>query len=451
GLAAPEALYGPLREQSAVARSEAYGGFYAVLRHAELQQVMSDPATWSAAQGVIIPRNPASGRRPPLHYDPPEHTSYRRLINPVFRPDRLRRMHAVVDAAASELVAALRARGGAPGVGGARYEDICGARGEDAGGARYEDAGGATAATSCDLYRSFCSPYTSRVVCELLNVPASLHAGLAEDMESFESAQRARDRAAIEHYNLVLYETARQVVALRLASPLDPSEDLVSALLAAPPDSSAPTDPETVAGSLRQILVAGHGAPALVIASAVAHLAMDSSLQQRWREDRSLLAAGAEEMLRLHTPNVGFARTASRDTVLAGCPIEAGAAMAVVLPAANHDPRAFGRPEEVSPGRGRDEAHVAFGYGPHRCPGSVVGREELVAALGALLAATSQIDLDGEIGWSPWPTAGPVRLPLRLAWAPPLPAAPPAPADPPAPAAPAPPAPAGHHPERRPV
>ncbi len=91
--------------------------------------------------------------------------------------------------------------------------------------------------------------------------------------------------------------------------------------------------------------------------------------------------------------------------------------MAVVLPAANLDPAVFERPHELVPGR--KEAHLAFGYGPHRCPGSVVGRGELVAALRALLETTTAFELDGEIGWSPWPTAGPVRLPLRLTFAPP--------------------------------
>ncbi len=394
GLADPEALYGPLRERSALARSEAYGGFYAALRHAEVQQVMSDAATWSAAQGVIIPRNPASGRRPPLHYDPPEHTAYRRVINPVFRPDRLRRLQGVLDSAAAELITRLRAGAGT-------------AAGR---------AGGPPGVVRCDLYRSFCSPYASRIVCELLNVPAELHDSLADDMEAFESAQRARDHAAIEAYNLVLYDTARRIVALRASEPLDPAEDLVSALLGAA-DAGVPTDPETVAGSLRQILVAGHGAPALVIAGAAAHLASDRSLQEQWRNDPSVLSAGAEEMLRLHTPNAGFARTAVRETVLAGRRIEAGSAMAVVLPAANLDPAAFERPHELVPGR--KEAHLAFGYGPHRCPGSVVGRGELVAALRALLETTTAFELDGEIGWSPWPTAGPVRLPLRLTFAPP--------------------------------
>ncbi|MGH3206670.1 MAG: hypothetical protein ACRDNO_02790, partial [Trebonia sp.] len=85
GLADPEELYGWLRERCPVAHSTSYGGFWAVTRYRDVQRVMRDPATFTSSKGIVVPRNPASGRRPPLHYDPPEHTAYRKVISPVFR------------------------------------------------------------------------------------------------------------------------------------------------------------------------------------------------------------------------------------------------------------------------------------------------------------------------------------------------------------------------------
>jgi cytochrome P450 len=372
GLADPEGLYGRLRETCPVAHSDSYGGFWAVTRYRDVQRVMRDPATFSSSKGIIIPRNPASGRRPPLHYDPPEHTAYRKVISPVFRRERLGWLRPAVQALADDLLAAL--------------------------------------AGTVELYGEFCSPYTARVVCLLLNIPAERADDFAVHMERFEDAQRRRDRPVIEAENLLLYDMCREVAAQRVRSPLDPADDMLSALLAARVDGE-PVTAETAAASLRQIVVAGHGAPALVLASSALHLTRDPGMQARLAAEPGLVPAFAEEMLRLHTPNVGFARTATRAVRIGERDIAAGEPVAIVLPAANQDPAIFARPHELS--LGRAERHLAFGDGPHTCPGAVPGRDELVAGLRALLRRTP-LELAGEAEFSPWPTAGPTRLPVRL-------------------------------------
>ncbi len=372
GLEDPEGLYGRLRETSPVAHSDSYGGFWVVTRYRDVQRVMRDPATFTSSKGIIIPRNPASGRRPPLHYDPPEHTAYRKAISPVFRRERLGWLRPAVQAIADGLLAELPEK--------------------------------------VELYQEFCSPYTARVVCLLLNIPAGLAGDFAVHMELFEDAQRRRDHAVIETENLLLYDLCRQVAADRVRSPLDPADDMLTALLAARVNGE-PVTAETAAGSLRQIVVAGHGAPALVLASAALHLARDPAMQARLTSAPALVPAFAEEMLRLHTPNVGFARTVTRPVRIGDRDIAAGEPVAIVLPAANQDPEIFARPHELDPAR--TERHLAFGDGPHVCPGAVPGRDELIAGLRALLGRTP-LALAGEAEFSPWPTAGPTRLPLRL-------------------------------------
>jgi cytochrome P450 len=384
GQADPEALYGPLRAACPVAHSGRYGGFWAVTRYQDVQRVMRDPGTFTSSKGIVIPQNPASGRRPPLHYDPPEHSAYRKVISPVFRRERLRWLEPAVRALATDQLAAAQLAGAGQG------------------------------SAVIELYGQFCSPFTARVVCLLLNIPPDLVGDFTVHVDAFEDAQRRRDRSVIETENLYLYELCRQVVARRVASPLDPAEDMVSALLAAQVDGQ-PVTAEVTAGSLRQIVVAGHGAPALVLASAALHLARDRALQEQLRGDPALIPAFAEEMLRLHTPNVGFARTTTRPVRIGDRDIPAGAPVAVVLPAANQDPAVFQRPGELD--LTRREHHLAFGDGPHTCPGAVPGREELVAGLAALLTA-APLEVAGDVEFSPWPTAGPTRLPLRLGAAP---------------------------------
>jgi cytochrome P450 len=372
GLADPEGLYGRLRMSCPVAHSASYGGFWAVTRYRDVQQVMRDPATFSSAKGIVIPRNPASGRRPPLHYDPPEHTAYRKVISPVFRRERLGWLAPAVTALAERLVSALPAK--------------------------------------VELYAEFCSPYASRVVCLLLNIPGDLAEEFGVHMDTFEDAQRRRDLPVIEAENQHLYGLCREVARRRAAQPLDPADDMLSALLAAQAGGE-PVTAEIAAGSLRQIVVAGHGAPALTLASAGLHLARDARLQAALRADHGLVPPFVEEMLRLHTPNVGFARTTTRPARIGGRDIPAGEPVAVVLPAANQDPEVFGQPDELD--LARRERHLAFGDGPHVCPGAVPARNLLAAGVLALLGR-APLGLGGDVTFSPWPTAGPTRLPLTL-------------------------------------
>lgn len=382
----PEMLYGPLREKCPVARSSRYGGFWAITRYEDVERVMSDPETFTSSHGIIIPRNPASGRRAPLHYDPPEHTVFRKAINPIFRKDRLRRLSSYIHDLAHELIPP---------------PDKAGPDG-----------------LVMDWYGQYCSPFSARVVCRLLNIPEALIDGLIAHIEIFEDAQRNRDTSTVERENQAIYSICRSAVEERSSDRLSENEDLVSALLAIK-DKDPSVDFDAVVGSLRQIVVAGHGAPALVLASSVLHLSRDADLQSRLRKNRPLIPSVVEEMLRLHTPNIGFSRTATRDVAFRNTVISAGDPLALVLPAANRDPRVFDLPNETVPGR--PEHHLAFGVGPHVCPGSVIGREELSAAIDALLSATSSFSVEGEMAFSPWPTSGPTRLPLRLRFEQPTP------------------------------
>ncbi|MGH3209033.1 MAG: cytochrome P450, partial [Trebonia sp.] len=327
---------------------------------------------FTSSKGIVVPRNPASGRRPPLHYDPPEHTAYRKVISPVFRRERLRWLAPAVTALAERLLSALP--------------------------------------DEVELYGDFCSPYAARVVCLLLNVPGDLTGRFSVHMDLFEDAQRRRDVRVIEAENQCLYGLCREVAARRAAQPMDPADDMLSALLAARVDGE-PVTTELAAASLRQIVVAGPGAPALVLASAALQLARDTTLQAALRADPALVPPFVEEMLRLHTPNVGFARTTTRPTRIGDRDIPAGEPVAVVLPAANQDPEIFGRPGELD--LTRRERHLAFGDGPHVCPGAVPGRDLMAAGVRALLGR-APLELRGDVTFSPWPTAGPTGLPLRL-------------------------------------
>jgi len=333
-----------------------------------------------------------------MHYDPPEHTAYRKAINPSFRKDRLVETEPELRRVAAALV------------------------------------GAAVEAGSADGFVDLASPLCARSVIILLHVPEELAGPMIEHTTAFEHAQFSFDAERVEAENLLLYELARRLVAHRRLHPLDPDEDVVSGLLRAGaagddgtvaeaaakaveeaggsgPVGDVPID-EVVAGGVRQLLVAGHGAPALAMASAIAHLAGDPDLQARLRSDPSLVPPAVEELLRLHTPNQGFARTTTRDVELGGRTIPAGELVAIPYTSANRDEAVFDRPDELV--LGRTERHVAFGLGVHVCPGSHVGRRQTCIVLEELLARTSRFEIAGEVAWAPFPVHGPMRLPLTL-------------------------------------
>jgi cytochrome P450 len=368
-VADPHPTWARLRREHPVAHGARWD-FLALTKYDDVKAVSANYAAFTSELGIVVPSNPVSGRRAPLHFDPPEHPRYRRPLNAALSEETVRALEPTVRALAVELLEPMLARGGG------------------------------------ELVRELSSPLTALVFAEFVRLPRDRALELNAHSEAFERAQQTLDTETAERENQLLYEACRRLVRERRAQPLDPSEDIVSALLA------LERDDEFVAGSVRQLLIAAHVAPTAAIASAVRHLAGDAELQSRLRSDMSLVPAAVDELLRLYTPNQGFARTARADAEIAGCPVRAGQQVALVLTSANRDEDVFEEPDEFR--LDRPTPHLAFGHGPHKCPGSHVARLELRVVLEELLARTERFELDGPVEMVPWPLYGPASLPLRI-------------------------------------
>jgi cytochrome P450 len=325
--------------------------------------------------GVVVPSNPVSGRRAPLHFDPPEHPRYRRPLNAVLSDAHVEELEPRIREFARELLEPLVARG------------------------------------SGEFVSEFTSPYASLVFAEFVGIPRELAFEWNEHSDRFERAQAELDAETAKRENQILYASCRELVAARRAVRLDPGRDVVSALLAVKVEGQPLTD-EFVAGSVRQLLVAAHVAPKTALASAALHLAQHPELQEQLQFEPERIADAVEELLRLYTPNQGFARTATGAAEIRGCHIEPGEKVALVLTSANRDEDVFADPHAFRLDRDPNP-HIAFGHGPHKCPGAATARAELRLALDELLH-TCTIALDGEVEYVPWPLYGPARLPLRF-------------------------------------
>jgi cytochrome P450 len=116
----------------------------------------------------------------------------------------------------------------------------------------------------------------------------------------------------------------------------------------------------------------------------------------RLREDPSLYATVADEMLRWATPVHHFRRTTTRDTELAGTPIPAGAKVTTWFVSGNRDEAVFENPDTFDVGRSPNK-HMAFGPGGiHHCMGAHLARMEVRIAFEELLKRVSAIELAGQ-------------------------------------------------------
>jgi cytochrome P450 family 142 subfamily A polypeptide 1 len=131
------------------------------------------------------------------------------------------------------------------------------------------------------------------------------------------------------------------------------------------------------------LLVAGNETTRNGLSGAMQLLIENPDVQKRLAADPSLIPAAIEEMLRLVSPVLSFARTATRDTSLRGVPIAKGQKVLMVYGSANRDAEAFENPDQLD--IDRNPHHLAFGIGNHFCMGANLARMELRVALTEIL------------------------------------------------------------------
>ena len=151
--------------------------------------------TFTSEHGIVVPSNPVSGRRAPLHFDPPEHPRYRRPLNAALSEEKVGALGPTIRTLVVELLEPILERG------------------------------------EGEVVKELTSPLTALVFAEFVRLPRDRALELNAHSEAFERAQQELDTATAERVNQWLYEACRQLVRERRAAPLDPADDIVSALL----------------------------------------------------------------------------------------------------------------------------------------------------------------------------------------------------------------------------
>jgi cytochrome P450 len=193
----------------------------------------------------------------------------------------------------------------------------------------------------------------------------------------------------------------------------NPREDLTSYLLNAR-IGDEPLSVGHVRGSIVLLLIAGIDTTWSAIGSCLLHLATHPDDRRRLLAEPELMPTAIEELLRAYAP-VTMARLVKEDVEIGGCPMKVDDWVLLPFPAANLDPAAFDRADEVLIDRAENR-HLAFGLGIHRCLGSNLARLEVRVAVEEFLAAFGDFELadpDG-VTWSVGQIRGPRTLPVRI-------------------------------------
>lgn len=373
------AMFKDLRGRCPVAHSADFEGFWVLTKYDDVISALADYENFSTAHQNVVPRVATSGRRPPLHLDPPEHTPYRRAITPLFYPDRMAFWEPVVRKLVSNLLAPLVEQG------------------------------------ECDICVDFSYRLPIFVLAEFFHIPAEQAEKIRNIGADFNRALQVRDNAMLEKTSLFLYDVARDIIALRKEKPLDPGVDPTSAMLAARDDEGNPLPEAMVLGTIRQLLVVGIIAPTTFTGSMAVHLARHPEHFAMLKNDPALIPDALEELLRLYTPYRGFARTAKQDMEIGGRQIRKDEPIALAFTSANRDPDAFEDPDTFRLDRSTDRKHMAFGRGPHQCAGAPLARLMLRVTLEELISRTNGWEITGPIPMTTWPEYGPLSVPVKFA------------------------------------
>lgn len=266
-----------------------------------------------------------------------------------------------------------------------------------------------------ELVEAFATPLPVRVIAELIGVPAADAPLLVDWSHRMVAMYRlGRTRAVEICANAAARDFADYLRAVIADKRRRPADDLVSGLIAAESDGGRLDEAEMVA-TLVLLLNAGHEATVHQIGNAVKAILESGQDPARLFSDADSTAATVEECLRFDTPLHLFERVAQEPVTLRdGWQLERGDRVALLLGAANHDPAAFARPDEFSPGQAA-KPHVSFGGGIHFCIGAPLARLELAIALDALFKRLPDLALAGSPRYQDsWHFRGLERLDLRF-------------------------------------
>lgn len=337
-----------LAAKGPVVYSTAHGGHWIVTHYKEIHQVFTDAETFSSYPNNLV--TPADfGRFIPLELDPPEHTAYRHALQPLFSPQRMKRLGDDIRGVVNDLIDEFAPTGQA------------------------------------EFISQFAHELPARVFLALMDWPLTDAPMFTEATDAVlfgkpggEGTQEENDQAMMMAA-MTIAGHFHGVIAERRANPGDDATSRLIHTEVELPDGKRLLTDEELFRMFFLLLMGGLHTVQGSLAWTIAQFTKYPEQRSAIIADPTLIPKAVEEILRIEAAVIP-GRCATRDVELGGVQIAKGDQLILMLCAANRDPAEFAEPGTLDINR-TPNRHLSFGAGPHRCLGSHLGRIELVIAL----------------------------------------------------------------------
>jgi cytochrome P450 len=340
-------------------------GAYYLTRREDVLAALCSPNLFSAQLALQPPGSPLPVL--PSAFDPPEHTRYRKILQPYFSPQTLAQSQPIMERYAAGIITSLAARG------------------------------------ECDAMADLARFYPFGVFMELYGLPP-------QDRDNVIAWKDAAVDGKPEGYELLSYFA--EAIAERRRNP---GSDMLSQIMTGP---GALTDRELL-GMCHLIVLSGLDTVAAAIGFSLLELARRPQLRKCVRENPSQIRAFIEEIVRLEPAAPMAARVTTDFAKVGGMTLPPGAPVRLCTAAINRDGR-----DEISIDElvmdGKVHRHWGFGGGPHRCIGSHLARLQLSAVLTEWLRRIPDFELPSDyVPVVKFPSTYLALSALPLSWTPP--------------------------------
>lgn len=238
-----------------------------------------------------------------------------------------------------------------------------------------------------DLIKEFSYPLPVIMISELLGVPREdrkMMKQWSDDIAKFVGMKPDRPEIG-DPANQSLAEISEYLRATISRQRRAPKDNLLQKMIEMTDGSSVFTEEDLIANAVA-IIFAGHETTTNLIANGVFELfrhPQQFKLLLASLDDEEVVSCCVEECLRFDSPIQYISRVASGDINLGTHSIKKGEAIVLILGAANRDPAVYRHPNQFDISREKGN-HLALGWGPHRCSGAALARQEVSVALQTL-------------------------------------------------------------------
>jgi cytochrome P450 len=300
-----------------------------ILRHEDVRKAAKDWKTFSSNAPFRVPipseEDVRTMRQLPVETDPPDHTDYRKIVEPFFQRPKDPGMIAQVEALLNGFMKQALAR------------------------------------DSIEVVREFALPIQSHALTYLLNMPESEAAvWISWGIHVFRDGDSKG--ASLEKYLHAQFDRAQA----------KPSDDFFSALTKAT-FRGRPLTREEMMGFANLTFAGGRDTIIHSISSVLGYLGRHPEALEFLRQDPSRIVHACEEFFRITTPLTHIGRVCPVETNVHGVTVKPAGRVSLCWASANLDESAFDAPDEVRLDR-KPNPHLAFGFGAHLCIGAAHAR-----------------------------------------------------------------------------